>query len=75
MRLDHPDDHPDDPSGAVWTDEASNVSRLTPSGAIQGGRASVSQGKVVGSNRISRSTNQQVSGRCGVPAQSTPSDG
>jgi hypothetical protein len=24
-----------DPSGAVWTDEASNVSRLDPSGAIQ----------------------------------------
>jgi hypothetical protein len=24
-----------DPSGAVWTDEASNVSRLDPSGAVQ----------------------------------------
>jgi hypothetical protein len=24
-----------DPSGAVWTDEASNVSRLDPSGADQ----------------------------------------
>jgi hypothetical protein len=24
-----------DPSGAVWTDEASNVSRLNPSGADQ----------------------------------------
>jgi hypothetical protein len=24
-----------DPTGAVWTDEASNVSRLDPSGAIQ----------------------------------------
>jgi hypothetical protein len=23
-----------DPSGAVWTDEASNVSRLDPSGAV-----------------------------------------
>ena len=23
------------PSGAVWTDEASNVSRLDPSGAVQ----------------------------------------
>jgi hypothetical protein len=24
-----------DPSGTVWTDEASNVSRLDPSGAVQ----------------------------------------
>jgi len=24
-----------DPSGAIWTDEASNVSRLDPSGAVQ----------------------------------------
>jgi hypothetical protein len=34
MRFDHPDDYPDDPSGAVWTDDASNLSRLDPSGAI-----------------------------------------
>ena len=34
MRLDHPDDHPDDHSGSVWTDGASNVSRLDPSGAV-----------------------------------------
>jgi hypothetical protein len=33
--LDHPFDHPDDPSVSVWTDEASNVSRLDPSGAVQ----------------------------------------
>jgi hypothetical protein len=36
--FDHPVDHPDDPSGSVWshwTDEASNVSRLDPSGAVQ----------------------------------------
>jgi hypothetical protein len=36
--LDHPFDHPDDPSGsvgAVWTDAASNVGRLDPSGADQ----------------------------------------
>jgi hypothetical protein len=26
-RLDHPFDHPDDPSGSVWTESASNVSR------------------------------------------------
>jgi hypothetical protein len=32
--LDHPDDHPDDPSVSVWTDEASNGSRLDPSGAF-----------------------------------------
>jgi hypothetical protein len=35
MGLDHPDDHPDDRSGAVWTDDASNVSRLDPYGADQ----------------------------------------
>jgi hypothetical protein len=38
MRLDHPDDHPVDPtlpSEAVWTDEAPNVSRPDPSGADQ----------------------------------------
>jgi hypothetical protein len=44
--LDHPDDHPDDPSGsfwilldpsgAVWTESASNLSSLDPSGADQG---------------------------------------
>jgi hypothetical protein len=33
--LDHPFDHPDDPTGPVWIDEASNVSRLDPSGADQ----------------------------------------
>jgi hypothetical protein len=33
--LDHPFDHPDDPSVSVWTDEASNVSRPDPSGADQ----------------------------------------
>jgi hypothetical protein len=27
MRLDHPDDHPDDQSGSVWTDAAGDVSR------------------------------------------------
>jgi hypothetical protein len=36
--LDHPDDHPDDPSVSVWirlTDGPSNVSRPDPSGAVQ----------------------------------------
>ena len=36
--LDHPLDHPHDlldPSRAVWTDEALNVSRLDRSGAVQ----------------------------------------
>jgi hypothetical protein len=33
MPLDHPFDHPDDPSVSVWTDDLSNVSRLDPSGA------------------------------------------
>jgi hypothetical protein len=39
MCFDHPFDHPDDRSGAagaVWTDEAPNVSRLDPSCAVQG---------------------------------------
>jgi hypothetical protein len=38
MLLDHLDDHPDDPldpSGAVWTDEPSNVSGPDPSGTVQ----------------------------------------
>jgi hypothetical protein len=30
-----------DPSGAVWTDEAPNVSRLDPSGGVSGLRQSV----------------------------------
>jgi hypothetical protein len=29
-----PLDHPDDPSGSVWTDGADNVSRLDRSGAV-----------------------------------------
>jgi hypothetical protein len=35
MAIDHPFDHPDDPSVSVWTDEASNLSRPDPSGADQ----------------------------------------
>jgi hypothetical protein len=35
MRFDHPDDQPDDRSGAVWTDGPSNVSRPDSSGAVQ----------------------------------------
>jgi hypothetical protein len=27
MALDHPDDHPDDPSGSVWTDDAAHSDR------------------------------------------------
>jgi Putative heavy-metal-binding len=51
MRLDHPDDHPDDPSGPVWTDGASNVSRLDPSGAVQVDAEHLARNrKVVGSN-------------------------
>ena len=44
------------PSGAVWTDEASNVSRPDPSGAVQGdAEHSTRNRKVVGSNPTSGS--------------------
>jgi hypothetical protein len=50
-----------DPSGAVWTDEALNVSRRDPSGAIQIDAEHPSRNqKVVGSNPTSGSTNQQL---------------
>ena len=45
-----------DPSGAVWTDEPSNVSRLDPSGAVQADCEHPSRNrKVVGSNPTSGS--------------------
>jgi hypothetical protein len=45
-----------DRSGSVWTDEASNVSRLDPSGAVQSDAEHPSRdGKVVGSNPTSGS--------------------
>src|SRR5215208_2911328 len=45
-----------DPSGAVWTDEASNVSRPDPSGAVQVDAEHPSRNrKVVGSNPTSGS--------------------
>ena len=44
------------PSGAIWTDEASNVSRLDPSGALQADCEHPSRNrKVVGSNPTSSS--------------------
>jgi hypothetical protein len=56
MRLDHPDDHPDDPSGSVWIDEAANVSRLDPTGSVQIDAEHLSRNrKVVGSNPTSGS--------------------
>jgi len=51
------------PSGAVWTDEASNVSRLDPSGADQIDAEHPSRNrKVVGSNPTSgsKTTGQRV---------------
>jgi len=49
------------PSGAIWTDEASNVSSLDPSGAVQADCEHPSRNrKVVGSNPTSGSTNQQL---------------
>jgi hypothetical protein len=48
-----------DRSGAVWTDEASNVSRLDPSGAIQADAEHPTRNrKVVGSNPTSGSKPQ-----------------
>ena len=45
-----------DPPGAVWTDEAPNVSRLDPSGAIQAdAEHPTHHRKVVGSNPTSGS--------------------
>jgi hypothetical protein len=45
-----------DPSGAVWNDEAANVSRLDPSGAVQIDAEHASRNrKVVGSNPTSGS--------------------
>jgi hypothetical protein len=65
MALDHPFDHPDDPTGrtrSVWTDEASNVSRLDPSGADQVDAEHPARNrKVVGSNPISGFKKPQVS--------------
>ena len=58
------------PSGAVWTDEAGSVSRLDPSGAVQvDANHPTRNRKVEGSTPTSGSTDQQVSGRCGAPAQ------
>jgi hypothetical protein len=48
-----------DPTGAVWTDEAPNVSRLDPSGADQIDAEHPSRNrKVVGSNPTSGSKQQ-----------------
>jgi hypothetical protein len=45
-----------DPSGAIWTDEASNVSSLDPSGAVQIDAEHPSRNrKVEGSNPTSGS--------------------
>jgi hypothetical protein len=53
---------PLDPSGAVWTDEASNLSRLDPAGAVQFDAEHSSRNrKVEGSNPTSGS-NPQVGG-------------
>jgi len=47
-----------DPSGAIWTDGPSNVSRLDPSGAVQVDAENPSRNrKVVGSNPIATSRN------------------
>jgi hypothetical protein len=52
-----------DPSEAVWTDEASNLSSLDPSGADQiDANHPTRNRKVVGSNPTSGSTNQQLRG-------------
>jgi hypothetical protein len=48
-----------DPSGAIWTDEAPDVSRLDPSGAVQVDAEHPTRNrKVVGSNPTSGSKPQ-----------------
>jgi hypothetical protein len=50
-----------DPFRAVWTESASNLSSLDPSGAIRIDAEHLSRNqKVVGSNPTSGSTNQQL---------------
>jgi hypothetical protein len=50
------------PSGAVWTDEAPNMSRLDPSGTVQSDAELLPRNrKVVGSNPTSDSTSPQLS--------------
>jgi hypothetical protein len=55
------------PSGAVWTDDAGNVSRLDPSGAVEVDAEHPSRNrKVVGSN--------PTSGTAGLPCVDTEPD-
>jgi hypothetical protein len=63
-----------DPSRAVWTDEASNVSRLDPSGAVQSDAEHPSRNrKVEGSNPSSGSkTAGQKAFRVVLPGQRQP---
>ena len=52
-----------EPSGAVWTDAASHVSRIDPSGAVQADAEHPTRNrKVVGSNPTSGSTSSQLRG-------------
>jgi hypothetical protein len=44
-----------DPSGAVWTDKAFNLSRLDPSGAVQADAEHPTRNRVEGSNPTSGS--------------------
>jgi hypothetical protein len=51
-----------DPSGAIWTDEAPNVSRLDPSGAIQVDAEHPTRNRKVAGSNPSSGSKSQISG-------------
>jgi hypothetical protein len=51
-----------DPSGAVWTDAASNLSRPDPSGADQADAEHPTRNRKVAVLRLATPTNAQVNG-------------
>jgi hypothetical protein len=53
-----------DPPGAVWTEKASNVSRLDPSGADQIDAEYPTRNREVAVLRLANPTNAQVNGLC-----------
>jgi hypothetical protein len=54
-----------DPSGAVWTDDASNVSRLDPSGAVQIDAEHPSRNRLVAGLRPASPAWPGLADRCG----------
>jgi hypothetical protein len=51
-----------DPSGGVWTDEASNLSRLDPSGAVQADDEHPARNRKVEGSNPPRAPRPQVRG-------------